>query len=80
MTYVSKLLDEQELKINALVDAISPVAMWWLMVQADSTLCGEEPIADDAVILHFMGSGASTRVTAGQLRALVDVCATKEPA
>lgn len=28
----------------------------------------EEPVADDAVVLSFMGSGASDRVTAGEVR------------
>lgn len=34
--------------------------------------CIDEPIPDEAVVLHFMGSGASDQVTAGEYRASKD--------
>lgn len=37
------------------------------MVNAEADLCNE-PIKDDAIILHFMGSGASHQVTAKDIR------------
>jgi hypothetical protein len=50
--------------------AIKGLARLMLPVQmslAEAELVGE-PAGDDAVVLHFMGSGASDQVTAGQLR------------
>jgi antitoxin HicB len=55
---------------KALATAAAPVATWWIMVEAQEELA-EKPIPDHAVILHFMGSGASTMVTARQLRDMV---------
>lgn len=51
-------------------DALAPLRAWWAMHEAQWELCEETP-ADDVIILHFMGSGASTAVTAGQLRAVL---------
>lgn len=51
-----------------------PLVLWWAMTEAQEELAGNDPresIPDAQPILHFMGSGASTRVTAGQVRALV---------
>jgi hypothetical protein len=62
--------------LEALRQAVGPVALWWAMVEAQSELAGK-PIPDDAPVLHFMGSGASTIVTAGELRAL---CQANSPA
>jgi len=31
----------------------------------------DEPVPDGAVVLHFMGSGASDQVTAGEVRAAI---------
>lgn len=45
----------------------SAFSVWWAMIQAHEELA-EQPIPDNATILHFMGSGASTMVTAKQLR------------
>lgn len=50
--------------------AASLFSIWWAMVEAQQQLAGE-PIGDNAVILYFMGSGASTTVTAKHLRDLV---------
>jgi len=50
-------------------DAFASLGLWWAMVQADAVL-RKEPIADDSIVLHFMGSGASTSVTAKQMREL----------
>lgn len=49
-------------------EGIAALRTWWAMHEAQWELCEETP-ADDVVILHFMGSGASTTVTAGQIRA-----------
>lgn len=49
-------------------DPLTPLRVWWAMHEAQWELCEETP-ADDVVILHFMGSGASTMVTAGEMRA-----------
>jgi hypothetical protein len=43
---------------------LMPVMM--MMAQAE---CIDEPLPDDAVVLSFMGSGASDQVTAGEIRA-----------
>lgn len=48
--------------------ALAPLRAWWAMHEAQWALCDEIP-SDDTVVLHFMGSGASTMVTAGQMRA-----------
>ena len=57
---------------------MSALKCWWAMHEAQWELCEESP-ADDVVILHFMGSGASTQVTAGQIRdALAARAAQKE--
>lgn len=47
---------------------MAALRMWWAMHEAQWETFENTP-ADDAVILSFMGSGASTLVTAGQLRA-----------
>jgi hypothetical protein len=41
------------------------------MAFAQAEMVGE-PIPDDAVVLHFMGSGASDQVTAGEVRAALN--------
>ena len=46
--------------------SMSLLRTWWAMVKADSELAGE-PIADDTIVLHFMGSGASCHLTKKQL-------------
>lgn len=52
--------------------ATIPFAMYWGMIEAHNELAGE-PLKDDAVALRFMGSGASTQVTVGQIRKMLDV-------
>lgn len=54
---------------EAIRAAAAPLELWWAMLQAENELVGE-PLADAAPVLSFMGSGCSTLVTAGQLRAL----------
>lgn len=51
--------------------ATNQFAMWWAMLEAQQMLCST-PILDSSIILHFMGSGASITVTAGQIRAMLD--------
>lgn len=55
--------------ILAIRQAAAALDMWWAMVQADEELGGAQ-IADAATLFHYMGNGASTQVTAGQLRAM----------
>ena len=49
----------------------SPLSMWWAMVEAQEELAGRA-IKDETIVLHFVGSGASTSVTAGQIRKMLD--------
>lgn len=58
-------------------DALAPLRAWWGLLEAQWELCEETP-ADDVIILHFMGSGASTAVTAGQLRAALSNTASPQ--
>ena len=51
---------------------------WWSLVEADAQLL-DEPIKDDAVILHFMGSGASCIVTAKDIRNVCRLLAGSDP-
>lgn len=60
--------EEQTGKTETREAGMAALRTWWAMHEAQWELCEETP-ADDAVILHFMGSGASTMVTAGQIRA-----------
>jgi len=52
-------------------EGINSICLWWVMIEAERELNGEDRIPDDAVILHFMGSGASHQVTAAQIRAAI---------
>lgn len=63
------LADEVDAEIAARNKALSPLACWWAMVEAQAELSEDGPIPPDAVVLHFMGSGASTQLTAQQMRA-----------
>jgi hypothetical protein len=57
------------------VEAASPILTWLAMVEAHQECAGLDPYADSAIALSFMGSGASTRVTIGELRELRDAVA-----
>ena len=57
-------IDAQDATIARLRRCLLPVQM--LMAQAE---CVDEPLSDSAVVLSFMGSGASDQVTAGEVRA-----------
>jgi hypothetical protein len=50
-----------------LLEKFSPIATWWAFVSAEYFLVENKIIDDDVVVLSFMGSGASTNVTAKQL-------------
>ncbi|MES2729998.1 MAG: hypothetical protein V4621_07910 [Pseudomonadota bacterium] len=68
-------------ELRAAQKASSPFATWWAMVEAQEELAGEI-IKDEAICLTFMGSGASTTVTAGQIRKMLDaiyLCKDGEP-
>jgi hypothetical protein len=58
----------------ALSDAASPLCLWWGMIEA------QKRIPDDEVVLHFTASGASTSVTAGDLRRLMGAAFVINPA
>jgi hypothetical protein len=47
------------------------------MGMAEMEMVDGKPPADDAVVLNFMGSGASDRVTAGEVRKALGVKATE---
>lgn len=50
------------------IDSLSPLTAWWAFTQAQYQLENDgKTIPEDAVILSFMGSGASTNVTAKQM-------------
>jgi hypothetical protein len=55
------------------LDAMSVFACWWTMHEAERELVGDPPWKDDAVILSYMGCGASTTVTAGDIRRMLGV-------
>ena len=63
---------------QAVQKAAGAFGCWWAMICAQEELAGED-IKDDSVILHFSGSGASTSVTAGQIRAMLTAIYPKEP-
>ena len=46
--------------------SMSLLATWWSMTKIHHELAGE-PIPEDAVVLNFMGSGASCHLTKKQL-------------
>ena len=48
----------------------STFGLWWAMLEAEHELA-EQPISDDATILHYMGCGASCQVSAGDIRKLL---------
>lgn len=57
-------------QIKDISERSSGFAVWWAMVEAQEELAGK-PIPDSACILHFMGSGASTMVTAREIRGML---------
>ena len=62
--YLRAHIEAQDATIARLRRCLLPVQM--LMAQAE---CVDEPLSDSAVVLSFMGSGASDQVTAGEVRA-----------
>lgn len=54
--------------------ASGPINIWWAMVEAQESLLGDprELLPDERTILNFMGSGASTSVSARDFRAFMD--------
>ena len=78
---VDKMLLEPPEELLAAQKAASPFATWWAMVEAEEELAGD-PIKDEIVALSYMGCGASTQVTAGQIRKMLDAifdCTDGEP-
>ena len=55
--------------------AIGLIEFWWRCVEAGREIDGDDALADDAVILHYSGCGASAIVTAGHFRALLSATA-----
>lgn len=54
---------------------IGLIEFWWRCVEAGREIDGDDALADDAVILHYSGCGASAMVTAGHFRALLSATA-----
>lgn len=65
------------IKEHTLDTAQSLFSCWWAMIEAEQECCNEPKIPDDAVILQFMGSGASCQVYAKNIRDLI--ASFKEP-
>ena len=65
------MLETMTEEATKLVKATECVALWWSMYEAQRECIEEEPYKDDQTVLSFMGSGASTQVTVGELRALI---------
>jgi hypothetical protein len=61
---------ELDAQLKAIKEHTSGFACWWAMVEAQEELC-DTPIKDDATVLHFMGSGASTAVQAHEIRRML---------
>jgi hypothetical protein len=61
---------ELEAQLKATKEHTSGFACWWAMVEAQEEL-GGTPIKDDATVLYFMGSGASTAVQAHEIRRML---------
>lgn len=55
---------------KAIREAAASVSLWWAMVEAQAEMA-EEPLRDEQVALHFMGSGASHMVMVKDLRAMM---------
>lgn len=58
-------------KLKAIKEHASGFGCWWHLTVTQEDL-GGTAIPDDATILHFMGSGASTSVTAREIRRMLD--------
>lgn len=58
-------------QLKAIKEHTSGFAAWWGMFEAHQELAGK-PIGDLQTVLHFMGSGASTAVTALEIRRMLD--------
>jgi hypothetical protein len=68
----------QREQLDRLREALSKVSRLILpvtMTMAQEELAGE-PIPDNEVVLHFMGSGASDQVTAGMIREAMNASAS----
>lgn len=63
--------DSMAAQLKAIKEHTSGFACWWGMTEAQEELAGS-PIKDEHAILHFMGSGASTMVTAREIRRMLD--------
>lgn len=61
------LYDERGREAIEVIEKLSRLMLPLVMTMAEAELV-DEPIGDDAMVLHFMGSGASDTVTAGQVR------------
>lgn len=49
--------------------ALSNIALWWHMHEIQNEMTDNPPFLDDQVVMNFMGSGGSHRVTVADLRA-----------
>lgn len=71
-------LEEAEAQRDALAKAAEPFAAWLAFVEAGRHLDGDPPLTNDQIVLHYMGNGASTAVTVGQVRALATARAARD--
>lgn len=59
------------IKDHTLKTAQGLFSCWWAMVEAQIEIEEKPPIPDDAVVLHFMESGASCQVYAKNIRDII---------
>lgn len=50
------------------MNGIQSLGLWWSMVEAERELGGQPRLADEEVVLHYSGNGASHIVTVGHIR------------
>lgn len=64
-------MESQKTDNSVIVDVIPSVfRTWWAMHEAEWEL-SDTPVADDAIVLAYMGCGASCHVTAGAIRKML---------
>jgi len=73
---MTKVKNDRLVNLLTLTDeehkAISSFATWWAMIEAQQELA-EDAMEDGDIALHFMGSGASTQVSVGDLRTVISI-------
>ena len=59
-----------EISESLLVETAAVLVSWFAMMEAHRECSEQPPLKDEQVILSFVGSGASCRVTVGDFRCL----------